>query len=122
VRHAIPTLIFLLFLWAIPAFPQSSSGSFPPAGAIHDQHPESVEEGTTVHMHQRQLSDLNRQRQQQMKRDTDKLFQLATELKQSVDKTNENILSIEVIRKTEEIEKLAKSVREKMKANYTDVQ
>ncbi len=57
----------------------------------------------------------NKERQEKLKQDTDKLLQLATELKEYVDKTNENILSIEVIKKTDEIEKLAKSVREKMK-------
>jgi len=35
-----------------------------------------------------------------------------------VDKTNESILSLEVIRKAEEIERLAKSVEEKMKGHY----
>ncbi len=57
----------------------------------------------------------NKERQEKLKADTDKLLQLATELKQYVDKTNENILSIDVIKKTDEIERLAKSVREKMK-------
>ena len=61
---------------------------------------------------------LNKDRQQKLKNDTDKLLQLATELKQYVDKTNENILSIDVIKKTDEIEKLAKSIREKMKTFY----
>ena len=54
-------------------------------------------------------------RQQEIRKDTDKLFELATELKQYVDKTNENVLSMDVIKKAEQIEKLAKSVKEKMK-------
>jgi hypothetical protein len=54
-------------------------------------------------------------RQQDIKKDTDKLLELATELKQYVDKTNEDILSMDVLKKAEEIEKLAHSVREKMK-------
>jgi hypothetical protein len=58
----------------------------------------------------------NQQRQAEIKRDTDQLLKLATELKQSVDKSNENILSMDVIKKAEEIEKLAHSVKEKMKA------
>ena len=57
----------------------------------------------------------NEQRQLELRRDTDKLLQLTNELKQYVDKTNENILSLEVIRKAEEIERLAKSVKVKMK-------
>jgi hypothetical protein len=61
---------------------------------------------------------LNKERQQKLKQDTDKLLQLATELKEYVDKTNENVLSVEVVKKTDEIEKLAKSIREKMKTAY----
>jgi hypothetical protein len=57
----------------------------------------------------------NLQRQEDIKKDTDKLLSLATELKQYVDKTNENTLSVEVIKKAEEIEKLAHTVKEKMK-------
>jgi uncharacterized membrane protein YhiD involved in acid resistance len=59
----------------------------------------------------------NRERQVQLERDTNNLLKLATELKQSVEKSNENTLSLEVIKKAEEIEKLAHSVKEKMKAN-----
>ena len=58
---------------------------------------------------------LNKKRQQDLKRDTDKLLDLATELKKYVDKSNENVLSLDVLRKCEEIEKLAKSVKDKMK-------
>jgi hypothetical protein len=57
----------------------------------------------------------NLQRQAEIKKDTEKLLELATELKQEVDKSNENTLSLGVIRKAEQIEKLAKSVKEKMK-------
>ncbi len=57
----------------------------------------------------------NLQREQEIKQDTDKLLELATQLKAYVDKTNENIISLDVIRKADEIEKLAKSVKEKMK-------
>jgi hypothetical protein len=66
-------------------------------------------------MHEEQQKKLNQQRQAELKRDTDKLLLLATQLKQAVDKSNENTLSLEVIRKAGEIEKLAKSVKEKMR-------
>ena len=59
----------------------------------------------------------NEQRQLELRRDTDRLLQLTNELKRSVDKTNEDILSLEVIKTAEEIEKLAKSVKEKMKGH-----
>jgi len=50
-----------------------------------------------------------------LKNDTDKLLKLSVELKSYVDKSDENILSVDVIKKADEIEKLAKSVKDKMK-------
>lgn len=61
------------------------------------------------------LKKQNEHRQDDLKKDTDKLLELATELKQYVDKTNENVISLDVIKKAEQIEKLAKSVKDKMK-------
>ena len=57
----------------------------------------------------------NQERQADLKRDTEKLLKLATELKEYVDKSNENVLSLNVLKKAEEIEKLAHSVKGKMK-------
>lgn len=57
----------------------------------------------------------NEARQQQIVKDTSRLLALATELKSEVDKTNKNVLSIDVIRKADEIEKLSKSIKEHMK-------
>jgi hypothetical protein len=50
-----------------------------------------------------------------LKTDTDRLLKLSVELKAYVDKSNENVLSVDVIKKAEEIEKLAHSVKDKMK-------
>ena len=66
-------------------------------------------------MEKRQAREANKQRQTELKRDTDRLLQLATELKLEVDKSNENTLSLNVLKRAEEIEKLAHSVRQKMK-------
>ena len=57
----------------------------------------------------------NQSRQALLKADTDRLLKLAVELKDSVDKSNENVLSLDVVKKAEEIEKLAHSVKDKMK-------
>src|SRR5215813_1708954 len=57
-------------------------------------------------------------RQLALRRDTEKLLSLAAELKENVDKTSPSILSVEVIKKAQEIEKLAKSVKDKMKDAY----
>ena len=63
----------------------------------------------------KQMKEANKKRQQDIKKDTDRLLALATELKDAVDKSNENMLSLEVVRKADEVEKLAKHVKEKMK-------
>jgi signal transduction histidine kinase len=55
------------------------------------------------------------ERQQQLVRDTDKLLNLAKQLKEQVDKSNKDMLSIDVVKKAAEIEKLAKSVKDRMR-------
>ena len=67
-------------------------------------------------MERRQALLRNEDRQKRLVQDTDKLLALATELKSAVDKTNKETLSIDVIKKADEIAKLAKSVRDKMKS------
>lgn len=62
-----------------------------------------------------QARSRNNDRQKRLVADTDKLLALATELKQEVDKTNKDIMSVDVIKKADEIEKLAHSVKERMK-------
>lgn len=68
-----------------------------------------------VQLMQHQAMMRNAKRQKDLVRDTQKLYTLAGQLKTEVAKTNKDILSIDVIKKAEEIEKLAKSVKEKMK-------
>jgi len=58
------------------------------------------------------------ERQLQLRLDTAKLVALTAELKQQVDKTGLNLLSLDVIKKAQEIQKLAKSVQDKMKYGY----
>lgn len=76
---------------------------------------ETRQDPTQKEMQDRMMREANKKRQQDIRDDTDKLFLLATELKAAVDKTNENLLSIDVVRKADEVEKLAKKVKEKMK-------
>jgi hypothetical protein len=57
----------------------------------------------------------NSDRQKRLVADTDKLLALATDLKAQVDKSTKDTLSVEVIKKADEIEKLAHSVKERMK-------
>ena len=57
----------------------------------------------------------NEERKKQLSDDSAKLLTLAMALKAEVDKTNKDMLSMNVIRKADEIEKLAHIVKEKMK-------
>ncbi len=84
----------------------------PPPGAEQQQRNETPAE---QQLERDAAKQRNIQREQDIKRDTEKLLELATELKQYVDKTNENVISLDVIKKADQIEKLAKSVKEKMK-------
>jgi hypothetical protein len=61
------------------------------------------------------LDAVNTLRKKQLATDSARLLQLATELKTEVDKTTKDTLSINVIRKADEIEKLAHSVKENMR-------
>src|SRR6266481_5231421 len=79
-----------------PSFPQTTQ---PPNS------PESVWEEQQRKV---MLKKANLQRQQEIQKDAEKLLELATELKHSVDKSTENTLSLDVIKKAEQIEKLAK--------------
>ena len=53
-------------------------------------------------------------RQAQLEADTKKLYQLAAELRAEVARTYKESLSLSVIKKAEEVEKLAKSLRVRM--------
>jgi hypothetical protein len=103
-----------------PALPQSAPGlpqgvAPPPAPPVHPQL--APDDAPPTPQQKAMEKKANIERQKQIKNDTDKLLRLATDLKEYVDKSTENTLSLDVIRKAEEIEKLAHSVKEKMKGN-----
>jgi hypothetical protein len=64
---------------------------------------------------QQNFDAANTERRKQIADDSARLLKLATDLKTEVDKTTKDTLSLNVIRKADEIEKLAHSVKEKMK-------
>jgi hypothetical protein len=67
---------------------------------------------------QERIRKANEFRQEEIKRDTEKLFQLSAELKDFVDKSNQGILSVDALKKAEQIEKLAHNVKSKIKQSY----
>jgi hypothetical protein len=100
-------------------------GQEPPPGSpdksIHDPSlttPPDANAQMEMHEQQTKKQDFeaaNAERRRQIADDTAKLLKLATDLKTEVDKTTKDTLSLNVIRKADEIERLARSVKEKMK-------
>lgn len=117
-------LSLLLFLAAgLAAMAQSRSQPWPSVTLVgqgaHDQFPQPAPQNDDFgKIESENARKVNAERQLAIKNDTAKLLQMANELQEYVDKTNEHILSLEVVKKAEQIEKLAKSVKEKMKANH----
>jgi type VI protein secretion system component VasF len=88
----------------------TSMNPMPPFGSSNSSDPASVELAKQMAI-KRAI-----QRQQDIVDQTTKLLVLAQELKADVDKSSKDQLSTSVIKKAEEIEKLAKSVKDKMKS------
>jgi len=115
-RKIYAVLVLMFAMTAVVADAQFTQApptpQFPPAPGSEQQR----DKGPLEQQADREAAkQRNVQREQDIKRDTAKLLELATELKQYVDKTNENVISLDVIKKADQIEKLAKSVKEKMK-------
>jgi hypothetical protein len=91
--------------------PLHPTPGLPPIGGHQPGDPD----GIPPDMAARQERTRNSDRQKQLVKDTDRLLALATDLKAEVDKTNKDVMSVDVIKKADEIEKLAKSVKERMK-------
>jgi len=65
-------------------------------------------------MSEQRFAAINALRKQQVTDDSAKLLKMATDLKEEVEKSDKGKLSPETIHKAEVIEKLARSIREKM--------
>jgi hypothetical protein len=117
-RHLPTRLLVVAFLAGSVLYGVAQAQrSWPPPPQPEAQPPTVAGPGDVWQEQQRieMIKKANLQRQADIKKDTAKLLELATELKQSVDKSNENTLSLDVVKKAEQIEKLAKQVKEKMK-------
>jgi DNA-binding transcriptional regulator GbsR (MarR family) len=104
-----------LCLCAVPGFSQSRQTAPPPVRSGDVNPTMTDEEEARARITHDMEKKAAKERVAALKTDTDKLLKLSVELKQYVDKSDENVLSLDVIKRAEEIEKLAHSVREKMK-------
>lgn len=64
---------------------------------------------------QQKAAAVDTERKKQISDESTQLLAMAVALKAEVDKTNKDVLSLNVIRKADEIEKMARAVKERMK-------
>ena len=119
-------LVFAMVVSAGPVQAQQSTSS-PPAPASTKQAPlqdpapktepalEHPKEQKPTPAHDAKPLSPEEARQAQLLADTNKLYELAQELQAEVAKSNKNTLSLGVVKKAAEVEKLAKSLKERMK-------
>jgi glutamine synthetase type III len=69
-------------------------------------------------MQKQQAIAANQQRQIEIRHDTEKMAELTQELKDYLEKTDQSVMSLDAIKKAEQIEKLAHSVKSKMKQSF----
>jgi hypothetical protein len=115
----IPRMALLLALISTPALHAQAADPSSPSPGVQMPGSAASQDGPEDEARRKllrdQLKKANEERFQKVKEDTEKLVRLSNELKEYVGKANEHTLSLDVIKKAEEIEKLAKSVKEKMK-------
>jgi hypothetical protein len=85
-------------------------GAMPPDGM-----PDMRDAATRAHTHEERVKALNDDRHKRLEDDASKLLALSNELKSDVDRANKDELSLDVMRKAAEIEKLAHEVQSRMK-------
>jgi hypothetical protein len=101
---------------AFPQQPTSKQGQqIPGMPPLPGRNNPADPDSTNPNREEQQAKLRNTDRQKRLVADTDKLLTLATDLKQQVDKSTKDTLSVDVIKKADEIEKLAHSVKERMK-------
>ena len=108
-RMAILLLVFLGGL-AIAGLAQRNRFPYPPSPS-----PRSSENTDTPPYGPSRNVKMLKQSFEQTQKDATQLYDLATELKQEMEKANEDVLSITVMKKAEEIEKLAERIKNRMK-------
>ncbi len=103
--------------------PLHDPSNLPPLSPLIDRHPDRnrlLEDAMKMEDNQKRFAQLNVQRQKEMTSDTAKLVALASQVKAEMDKNLQSGPSILSIREVEQIEKLAHSVRDKMRATVAN--
>ena len=114
--HAFVATVLLMSAAAAAGRPQQQNTPLSPKQANPPStFPDASNDANMRAIEERQSHLRNDERQKRLVADTDKLLALATQLHEDVGKTNKNILSMDVVKRSEEIEKLAHNIKERMK-------
>ena len=119
--NSVAVVLLSLILFAAPANSQSrlvTAHTQPQQSTVEREMNNALPSESQTRIERAMIASVIAQRQSQLRIDTEKLVALTAELKQQVDKTGVNILSMDVIKKAQEIQKLAKSVQDKMRNAY----
>ena len=95
--------------------PTMQPGTTQPMSLPPLNQPAVIADPVRARMDEDRMKAMNDDRHKKLAADVDRLLALSNELKTDVDKANKDELSVEVIRKAAEIEKLAHDVQSRMK-------
>jgi hypothetical protein len=100
-------LLFLLSALLYPLLAQHPAGQFPP--------PDRSAEDTRLPSGKLQKDEILKADHEQSIKDAAQLIDLAEALKRELEKDDTHVLSVSSLKKTEEIEKLAKRIRSRLR-------
>jgi hypothetical protein len=115
---SLPVLVFLLLCLPAAAHAQQSEGSTGTRPVVPGVSPDNNSNGSDPslrRMTEQMAMRRNTQRQQQIVSDSAHLLDLAQKLNDEVTKSTKDELSVSVVKEADEIEKLAKSIKDKMR-------
>lgn len=108
------TVLALMAGMTAPSWAQRTYSNFPSPPPAAEQMPQPQ---ANRRRNLEQMQRVAEERRMQLQKDTDRLSQLVKELKQDLDKTPAGALSVDAVKKSKEVEKLAKRVRKEMEGD-----
>ena len=109
---------FLLFCCSEAVVPVSAQQIHLPPSVSQSQGMGGVPVTAGTDAQKQQALAASQQRQLEIRRDTEKMAELTQELKDYLLKSEQGVMSVDAIKKAEQIEKLAHSIKSKMKQSY----
>jgi hypothetical protein len=91
--------------------PQATTPAADPEASEAVPRAQSNQELTPLPLSEKQKRELMKANFEKMKRDAGELADLAKALQQELNKSNENILSVDIVEKADKIEKLARKIK-----------